>query len=40
VAARLGLDDRLAQVRAERERLVSAEYRAGLVGTLGLQPLR
>ena len=38
-AARLGLADRLAQTQAERVRVGSAEYRASLVGSLGLQPL-
>ncbi|MDX5318606.1 MAG: hypothetical protein LPK38_04525 [Actinomycetes bacterium] len=40
VVARLALDARLDRVKAEREQLASAEYRASLVGTLGLQPLR
>ena len=39
VALRLGLTERRAQLQAERVRVGSAEYRAGLVGTLGLQPL-
>jgi hypothetical protein len=39
VAKRLGLTERRAQLQAERVRVGSAEYRAGLVGTLGLQPL-
>ncbi len=39
VVARLGLADRLVRDRAERDRLASPEYRASLVGTLGLQPL-
>ncbi|MBS1230475.1 MAG: PPi-type phosphoenolpyruvate carboxykinase [Proteobacteria bacterium] len=39
VAQRLGLAARRAEVQAERVRVGSAEYRAGLVGTLGLQPL-
>jgi hypothetical protein len=39
VAVRLGLAARRAQVQAERVRVGSAEYRAGLVGTIGLQPL-
>lgn len=40
VVTRLGLDAHLEKVRAEREQVASAESRAGLVGTLGLQPLR
>ena len=39
VAVRLGLAARRAQAQAERVRVGSAEYRAGLVGTIGLQPL-
>ncbi|MBK7355333.1 hypothetical protein [Propionivibrio sp.] len=39
VAARLGLAARRAQTQNERVRVGSAEYRAGLVGTIGLQPL-
>jgi phosphoenolpyruvate carboxykinase (diphosphate) len=39
VAKRLGLIERRAQLQSERVRVGSAEYRAGLVGTLGLQPL-
>jgi hypothetical protein len=39
VAHRLGLTERRTQLQAERVRVGSAEYRAGLVGTIGLQPL-
>jgi hypothetical protein len=39
VATRLGLSARRAQAQVERVRVGSAEYRAGLVGTIGLQPL-
>jgi hypothetical protein len=39
VSARLGLAARRAQAQSERVRAGSAEYRAGLVGTIGLQPL-
>lgn len=39
VGARLGLAARRAQAQAERVRVGSAEYRASLVGTIGLQPL-
>ncbi|MEO8410827.1 MAG: hypothetical protein ABI478_09680, partial [Propionivibrio sp.] len=39
VAARLGLAARRGSVQAERVRVGSPEYRAGLVGTIGLQPL-
>lgn len=39
VANRLGLAARRAKVQAERVRVGSPEYRAGLVGTIGLQPL-
>ena len=39
VASRLGLSARRAQAQGERVRVGSAEYRAGLVGTIGLQPL-
>jgi hypothetical protein len=39
-AARLGLAARLARTQAERVRVGSAQYRAGLVGTLGVQPLQ
>ncbi len=38
VATRLGLSARRAQAQAERVRVGSAEYRAGLVGTIGVQP--
>ena len=38
-AARLGLAARRAQVQIERVRVGSAEYRASLIGTIGLQPL-
>jgi hypothetical protein len=38
-ASRLGIAARRAQVQAERVRAGSPEYRAGLVGTIGLQPL-
>ena len=36
---RLGLTARRAETQAERVRVGSSEYRVGLVGTLGLQPL-
>jgi len=39
VAVRLDLAARRAQVQTERVRVGSVEYRAGLVGTIGLQPL-
>jgi len=39
VVSRLGLLERRTQVQAERVRAGGAEYRAGLVGTLGVQPL-
>ena len=39
VVNRLGLLERREQVQAERVRVGSADYRAGLVGTLGVQPL-
>ncbi|MFZ4538763.1 hypothetical protein [Propionivibrio sp.] len=39
VATRLGLAARRAKAQGERVRVGSAEYRAGLVGTIGLQPL-
>ena len=39
VAARLGLAARRARAQAERVRVGSAEYRAALVGTIGLQAL-
>ena len=39
VAIRLGLAARRAQAQTERVRVGSAEYRSGLVGTIGLQPL-
>lgn len=39
VVSRLGLLERRAQVQAERVRAGGADYRAGLVGTLGVQPL-
>ncbi len=39
VVTRLGLSARRAQAQAERVHVGSAEYRAGLVGTLGLHPL-
>ena len=38
VVMRLGLTARRAQVQAERVRVGGADYRAGLVGTLGVQP--
>ena len=39
VALRLGIAERRAQIQAERVRIGSAEYRAGLVGSIGRQPL-
>jgi hypothetical protein len=39
VAARLGLVARRAQIQGERVLVGSAAYRAGLVGTIGRQPL-
>jgi len=39
VVSRLGIAERRAQTQTERVRAGSAEYRAGLVGTIGLQPL-
>jgi hypothetical protein len=39
VANRLGLVARRTQAQIERARVGSAEYRAGLVGSIGLQPL-
>lgn len=39
VVNRLGLIARRTQVQAERVRVGGADYRAGLVGTLGVQPL-
>lgn len=39
VANRLGLSQRRALAQAERVRVSSPEYRAALVGTIGLQPL-
>ena len=40
VVSRLGLLERRAQIQAERVRAGSPDYRAGLVGTLGVQPLK
>lgn len=39
VVSRLGIAARRAQTQTERVRAGSAEFRAGLVGTIGLQPL-
>ena len=39
VASRLGLSARRARIQDERVLVGSSEYRAGLVGTIGLQPL-
>ena len=39
VVSRLGIAARRAQTQIERARAGSPEYRAGLVGTIGLQPL-
>jgi hypothetical protein len=39
VVARLGIAARRTQTQTERVRAGSPEYRAGLVGTIGLQPL-
>ncbi len=39
VVTRLGIAERRAQTQTERVRAGSPEYRAGLVGTIGLQPL-
>ncbi|MBP1774021.1 MAG: Uncharacterized protein H6Q86_27 [candidate division NC10 bacterium] len=39
VIARLGLAERHARTLVEQARVHSAAYRAGLVGTIGLQPL-
>jgi len=39
VASRLGLLARRAQIQSERVLVGSAAYRAGLVGTIGRQPL-
>ncbi|MFT3847699.1 MAG: hypothetical protein QM739_03205 [Propionivibrio sp.] len=39
VVTRLGIGERRAQTQTERVRVGSPEYRAGLVGTIGLQPL-
>jgi len=39
VVTRLGLVARRAQVQAERVRVGGGDYRSGLVGTLGVQPL-
>jgi hypothetical protein len=39
VTARLGIDQRLARARAELAEVRSEAYRAGLVGTIGVQPL-
>lgn len=38
-AQRLGLADRLAEIEASIEKISGEEYRAGLVGTIGRQPL-